>query len=352
MKLTTSQLVRGLLLTLIFPAFVLNLWMLQVVLRYLQPLVNITVIATLLSFLLDYPLRLLEEYKIRRVLAVLLVLVTGLAIFTAISILLIPPAVQQFNTILNRLPDWINSATQQIQLLESIAANYKIPLQISTIANQFLENLSSKAQTISGDLLGSLITVVSRFLDVLLTLILTFYFLLYGERFWESSFSLIPQPFRVQVQQSLQQNFHNYFIGQATIAGLKGILLTLTFLIIQVPFALLFGLVIGIMAFVPFGGTVGIGIVSFLMILNNFWLGLKVLIAAVLIEQMVENVITPRLMGHIVGLNPILILLSLLIGAKFAGFLGLLIAVPLASFIKSIIMICRSSAKPSNRSEV
>ncbi len=90
------------------------------------------------------------------------------------------------------------------------------------------------------------------------------------------------------------------------------------------------------MTLIPFGGATGISIVSLLMAFQNFWLGIKVLLVASLIDQAIGNIIAPRILGEIIGLNPVWVLVSLLLGAKVGGLLGLLIAVPIAGCIKSI----------------
>ncbi len=72
------------------------------------------------------------------------------------------------------------------------------------------------------------------------------------------------------------------------------------------------------------------------MALQNFWLGVEVAGIAVAIDQINSNFIAPRILGNLTGLNPVWVVVSLLIGAKLGGVLGLLIAIPLASFIKDI----------------
>jgi predicted PurR-regulated permease PerM len=79
-----------------------------------------------------------------------------------------------------------------------------------------------------------------------------------------------------------------------------------------------------------------------LLILKDFWLGLKVLTAAIIVGQINDNVIAPRLVGGMIGLNPVWIILSLLVGGKLAGVLGLLIAIPLASVIKNAADVLRT----------
>jgi predicted PurR-regulated permease PerM len=107
--------------------------------------------------------------------------------------------------------------------------------------------------------------------------------------------------------------------------------------LLNVPFGLLFGLVIGLVSIIPFGGTVAVAGISTLLAFQNVWLGLKVLGVAVVLGQINDNLVAPRLIGGITGLNPAIIILALLVGAKFGGFLGLLLAVPTASFTKKIV---------------
>lgn len=87
------------------------------------------------------------------------------------------------------------------------------------------------------------------------------------------------------------------------------------------------------MALFPFGTA----LVSFLTALQSVWLGVRVLVVATLLDQVIENAIAPQLIGGFTGLNPIWILLSLLIGAKVAGLLGLVIAVPMAGTLKRLL---------------
>jgi predicted PurR-regulated permease PerM len=138
----------------------------------------------------------------------------------------------------------------------------------------------------------------------------------------------------LKVRQLLREDFHNYFIGQATLGAVLGLTITLAFLALQVPLALLFGIGIGLFSLFPFGTGVGIAIVSLLVALQNFWLGVEVLGVAVAIDQVNSNFIAPRILGNLTGLNPVWVVISLLLGAKLGGVLGLLVAIPIASFIK------------------
>ena len=92
-----------------------------------------------------------------------------------------------------------------------------------------------------------------------------------------------------------------------------GAAMTVAFLLMRIPFGLLFGLGVGIFTIFPFGTALGIAIVSFLTALQNIWLGVKLLVVAALLDQGIENLIAPQLLGKFTGLNPVWILAALLI---------------------------------------
>ncbi|WP_347239919.1 AI-2E family transporter [Oscillatoria sp. FACHB-1406] len=322
---------------LFLPLLALNGWILLLILQYFQSLINVVVAATLLSFILDYPVKLLERYRLKRPIAILLVLLGLIIVLAILGVTLVPIAIDQGNTFLERLPSWLESARLQLQGFEKWAAQYRLISNVGSLTAQSLERLSSQLQDVSGHLLGGLVSAIGRVLDLVLTLVLTFYMLLHGAELWDGLFSIFPAKFRDRVRESLGQNFHNYYVGQATLAAIIGVSITLTLLLLQVPFGLLFGIIEGIFALIPFGGVSGILLISILVGLNSIWLGGKVFIIALAVEQAIENAIAPRLLGGFIGLNPVWILISLLIAAKIAGFLGLVIAVPIAGFIKSMV---------------
>ncbi len=318
------------------PLVVLNGWLLLTAVNYLQPLVNVLVIATVLSFLLDYPIKLLQSWGIRRSWAVLGVLLVALSGLTVAGITLVPVILKQVNELVIRLPNWLASGNAQLETLETWAQAHRVNLDLSGLADQLTTSVSRQLKTLTTQVLGLAVDTVSWVVDLLVTLVLTLYLVLFGERLWAGLFSWFPARLGPLIRQSLNRNFYNYFLGQATIAVILGTLMTLAFVLLQVPLALLFGLIIGLASLVPFGGAVGIVVISLLITLQNVWLGLKVFATALVLGQMNEHLVAPRILGNVIGLNPVWIVLSLLLGAKLAGLLGLLIAVPVAGSIKSV----------------
>jgi predicted PurR-regulated permease PerM len=96
------------------------------------------------------------------------------------------------------------------------------------------------------------------------------------------------------------------------------------------------------MALIPFGGSVGIVLVTFLVALRDIGMALQLLAVALVIQQIVENGIAPRVLGSVTGLNPFWVLISLLTGARIGGLLGVIVAVPSAVMLKEALSAIRS----------
>jgi len=336
------KLPRWLSLGLAFPLAILNGWVLLQVVQYFQPLISVFVAALLLAFVLDYPIQFLQRRGVKRNLAVWGVLLFAVVIVVALAVTLVPQILVQLNELANILPAWIDSGTQQLQALQNWAATQQLPANLSNLLTQILDRLSSQIQTFIGKILGFAVDTIGTVLNVLLTVVLTVYLVWNGERLWDGIFLWLPPHIGSKVRQNVREDFHGYFVGQATLGALLASVLILVFVALRVPLALLFGIGIGFFSLFPFGTGFGIAIVSLLIALQDFWLAVEVLIVAVAIDQVNSNFVAPRILGNLTGLNPVWVVISLLLGAKLGGVLGLLIAIPIASFIKDITDIWRA----------
>jgi predicted PurR-regulated permease PerM len=317
-----------------FPVILLNGWLLIQFINYFQPLVSVVSVAILLAFVLDYPIKLLQKRGVPRILAVILVLLLSIIILGAVGVILVPLILEQLNELANLLPYWIESGTQQIEALQNWASTQQLPVNLSGLAGEILGKVSSQLQSFTGKFLGFAFDTIGNLLNLLITIVLTIYLVLNGERLWDGIYLWFPAQISKKVRELLREDFNNYFIGQATLGAILAVSITLAFVVLRVPLSLLFGLGIGFFSLFPFGTGIGIGIVSLLVALKDFGLGIEVAAIGVAIDQINSNIIAPRILGNLTGLNPVWVVISLLIGAKLGGVLGLLVAIPLASFIK------------------
>lgn len=341
-----SPVTRLLVLALGAPLMVLNARALSAIFGYFQSLFVIILIASVLAFLLNYPMAALAKQGLGRSASAGLVFLITLVIVVALGVTLVPLAFTQAQQLVARLPDWLDSGQRQLMLLDQKADALGWPINFDGLITQINSRLASELQNLAGGTLNlalnlTVFTVV-RLLDVLLTVILTFYLLLHTDDIWQSIITWLPDRFQQPFSQTLRRSFQNYFLGQLVSATCMALGLILGFLVLKVPFGLLFGLTVGVMALIPFGGSVGIALVTFLVALRDIGLALQLLAMALVIQQIVENGIAPRVLGSVTGLNPFWVLISLLTGARVGGLLGVIVAVPSAVMLKEVLSAVRS----------
>lgn len=321
---------------LILPLIFIDGWLIVLLFEYFQPITSIVILASLLAFLLEFPIVFLEKRGVSRGIAISLVLMSALVSVSIVGLILGPLIVQQLVDFVNRLPAWLNTIEQQIQVLDEKSILQNLPVDLSDLSTQLIQQTSTTLKSLTSQLINLTFETISSTVNLLITFILCILLVIFGPDLWRGLLSWLPTVWRDRIQSALQPSLQNYFAGQAIIALLLGTVLSVAFNLLQIPFGLLFGVAIGVASVVPFGGTLSIVLVSGLLAFQSLWLGLKVLIAAIILGQLNENVVAPRLIGGMTGVNPAVVLIAVLMGAKVAGFLGLLLAVPTASFIKRI----------------
>lgn len=342
-----TPLSRLLAIALAAPLTVLNAWALSEIFGYFESLSATVLVASLLAFLLNYPVSWLEAKGTQREPAAILVFLVAILLLVGLGVTLLPLALTQAQQLYSRLPEWLDSGQRQLVMLDERIDHMGWPISLDAFIAQINDRLKGQLQTIASQALNLTVNVavftVAKLLDVLLTVISTFYLIQHGRDVWSSLIEWLPAKIQQPFSNTLRLSFQNYFIGQLIIAICMGVGLISLFVLLKVPFGLLFGLTIGAMALVPFGGTVGIALVTLLVALRDIGAALQVLAVALVVQQIVENLIAPRVLGSVTGLNPFWVFISLLTGARVGGLLGVVVAVPTAVVIKEALEVVREA---------
>jgi len=334
-----GKLPKWLVWELAIPLTLFNVWLLLQGVQYFQHLLSVFVVATLLAFLLDYLVDAVEKTGANRGVSVAIIVmlalgVVGLGVFAIAPILL-----DQVTDLATQLPNWLASGTEKLEVIDSEIDKLQASgnVDVSGLSAQLANLLPVELKLLPGQLLDFLMGFTDKLLDLLLTAVLTLYLLLYGRSFWQGLFKWLPNNLGSQISTALGSQFKSYFFGQAVVAAIMGGILSLIFFCLSVPFWLVFGLFIGVSVLFPFGDWLAMAVVSLAVGVSDPWLGLDVLLACVVTDQIVDNVLTPRILGNAVGLNPVWVLISILVGIQTGGILGAVIAVPLAATLKQIV---------------
>jgi predicted PurR-regulated permease PerM len=330
-------------LSLALPLLTLNLWMLRQLLLPLAPFPALFVAAALIAFLLDLPTRWLVRRGLPRQLAVLGVVGLGLALLVLAALWLLPRLVEQLGELITALPGWLAEGEQWLDRLESWAADRRLPTEFTDLSSTLFARASQLASQLSQRLLGILGATVGITVNTVIVAVLAVFLLLGGQGIVAGLARWLPEGVRELVVGTLGRTFRGYFAGQVLLALILSGLQILVFTLLGIPYGVLFAVAIGFTTLVPYASALTIVLVSLLLALEDPRTGLEVLAAAISVGQVVDQGIQPRLMGSIVGLQPAWLLVSLPIGSRvgslmgFGDLLGLLLAVPVASCLKTFL---------------
>ncbi len=307
----------------------LLLWFLWMI----RDILLVFLIAVIVSSAMDPLADFLYKHKIPRALSVLFVYVLFLGMIALVGFLLVPPMVSQFNEIKNA--DVIQTFTDKI-------GGYRESLSHSTIGQAINNNLKDFASNFGGTLFDTTRGVITGFLSIITILVISFYLTVEENGMKNFIRHLAPykhQAYVMRLVGKIQLKMGAWVLGQfilsAVIFGLVFIGLT----VLKVKYALVLALIAGIMELIPFiGPFISGAIACFFAFLQSPGLAVAVLIMWVVAQQLESNIIVPIVMSKSVGLNPILVLLGVLVGASLGGILGALIIVPVMSGISVFLL--------------
>lgn len=314
-------------------------WLTLIFIRDLGELISLLVTAGLIAFLLNYPVARIQKFLPRALAAGLVYLIA--AILVGIIILtVVPPLVNQASQLIVKLPDLVQSGEQQLIQFQHWTTQRNLPVNVEILQQQLFDKVQGQLQAIATKGLGFVLGTFNWFLDLILILVISFYMLIDGDKLWQGITSFFAPEVRYVFRDTLKRNLQQFVLGQLLLGLFMAVTLTIAFWWLKVPFFLVFSIFIGLMEILPFiGATLGIGTVTIIVLFIDGWLAVEVLTISVIIQQIKDNAITPKILGELTGLSPVIIFVALLLGGKLAGLLGVILAIPLTGVIQSIVEI-------------
>ncbi len=336
------------------PLFLLALWALA---RAAGTVLLILVAASTFALLLNPLVKLLHRRRVPRGLAILLVYVALLAALVGIGILLANPVSTQVSDFKHNLPTIINQANHDLANVQNWLTRHGIKVQIKAqgkTALQTLQNDVGKATgslaTFARDLLGQLVTLA---FDLVLIIVLSVYLLIYGRQIGDLVRRLVPpgdgtpeDDFPLLIQRAV----FAYVRGQLLFSLIMGTSAGFCLWIIGIigvfgdgaHYALFFGGFYGVMELIPYLGPIlGAAPPVLVALFNDPITAVWVTILFVALQQLEGHVVAPQVFRLSLRINPILIILSLLMGYQLYGIAGALVALPVAAVLRETIIYLR-----------
>lgn len=276
-------------------------------------------------------------------------LAIGLTIWFA-GLFVIPQLYQEFVKLAQVLPKEILRFEQEVLpgmviQYQGYLDTYNVPLDLKKSMQDGVTSFIEGIQGQMGDMAKRLRDLVAGIFSAILMLVLVFMltsFLLYDlPRFQGWLSKLVPEPYRGGVQslmRDIDRGLAGAVRGQIGVCIVNGILTTIGLLILNVKFAVTLGVVAAVFSLIPVFGTLISTIPAVLVGLTQSWVTALLVLAWILVIHLIEaNFLNPKIIGHNAELHPALVVLALLIGEHYGGPLGLLVAVPIATVVRSLV---------------
>ena len=294
-------------------------------------------IALFLALALNPAVDRLEGRIKRRGLATAVIYLMALGATVGVALLFIPTLVHQVNDFAGKVPDYLNDVTKGRGRLGFLQTKYHLVDK----AREALNNGgASKLFGVSGTALALAKGIVNVVLATVTIAFMTFFMLLEGPKWVESFFALL-EPASTRrwraVGRDIYRTVGGYVTGNLLISFVAGTLTTVVLLATGVPFALALGLIVAILDLIPLAGaTLAAIIVGSVAFLHSIPAGIVVIVFFICYQQVENHILQPVVYGRTVQLSPLVVLISVLIGAQLAGVLGALAAIPVAGSLQVI----------------
>lgn len=317
--------------------------------RALSSVTTMLLVSFFLAYILNPLARNLSNRGLGRSGAAVFLLALGFLGFMVLVFLILPAIMQEIRLFASVAPKYWDTLKSFVSAVAG-RLNIQIPSdwdEITTIIFQkgghHLPSVADFSTRLIATLFKSTVSIFSSLIYFLLVPILTYYFLVSFEDITKWVEDLIPYYAREPVIEKLTEIdriLAAFIRGQLTIALIMGSLYSVGFLIIGIDLAFVLGILAGILWLIPYMGTLFALVSGCLMALGQYGDLLHlvyVLILAGLIQVLEGYILTPRIVGQAIGLHPVVYILAIIIGANLFGFVGVLVAIPVAAILKVLL---------------
>lgn len=335
--------------------FAILLWLMKA----LESVTTVILVALFIAYILNPAVERLTAWGLSRSLAAFIILLIGLLFFVGLLMAVIPAVVDEMAAFATRAPEYVITLRDLI-FFAGEKLNIPIPQdwnQVATIlaekGKQWLPRISAIGTSLLTSVFRSTLQIFSVILHLVLIPVVAYYFVVSFTNIKEGISELIPPYARETVLGKLgeiDRVIAGFVRGQLTIALIMACLYTIGFTLIGIDLAIVLGIISGLLFFIPYMGTLVALVGGSAMALAKYgdlahmfyvlgW------IAAVQIAE--GYVLTPRIVGHAIGLPPVVYILAVIAGAELFGFMGMLVAIPVTAILlvllKSAIEAYRNS---------
>jgi predicted PurR-regulated permease PerM len=316
-----------------FVAILIGLYIVWRILDILATIFIAFIIASALNPLVNN----LEGKKVPRLLGTIIVYFLLLLIVALIILIVAPPIAFQVKAFYDALPTLIDRLNPAYDFISRQSNETGFDQVIRTSLSKFAEQFGAVASGAFKTTRG----IVYGFTAILTIFVISFYSVLGGRKIKEGLLDLLPTAKRKYWQEIFTEivaKLGAWTRGQVVLSLTVGIIISFVLWILGVPYALALGLIAAVFEIIPVIGPIIAAIPAVILALTiSPWLALGVIIVYIVVQQLENHILVPKIMGSAVGISPLLAIIVVLIGAKLAGVLGIIVSIPLTASIGVIL---------------
>ncbi|RLC37359.1 hypothetical protein DRH29_02050 [candidate division Kazan bacterium] len=311
----------------------LGIWAIFII-RDIIAIVFITlIIAATLSPIIDK----MAKHGIPRVISIVLAYILIIAFFGTVVYFILPPVISQLSQLAEHLPTYYTYFNNFIDNVKE----FGIQANLIDGSQQNITALSNFLNNFTSNIFNTTRGFISGFVAMLTVLVLTLYLLLDEGGIKKFFVALLPLKQKnqiIQVANKIGKGLGAWLRGQILLGIIVGVVVYIGLYFLKVPYALTLAILAGVLEIIPIIGPI-ISAIPAILIALTMGLPAAVMVAVfyILVQELENKLLVPKVMQHSVGLHPVTIIIVLLIGAKFMGILGILLAVPITTMLYIIL---------------
>lgn len=305
---------------------------------YLGGVILPFVLGGAIAYFLDPVADRLEAAGCSRALATIIITLFAILIFVLMALLIVPTLVGQSVALVNAMPALFS------ELQTFLTERFPSLMDANSTLRQSLDSLGATLQSKGGALVNSVVNSAMSVINVVILMVVVpvvaFYMLLDWDRMIAKIDSLLPRDYAPVIRKlagEIDQTLASFIRGQGTVCLILGTFYAVALMLVGLQFGLVVGAIAGLLTFIPYiGALVGGGLAIGLGLFQFWgeWVSLGLVAGIFVLGQVIEgNILTPKLVGSSVGLHPVWLLFALSAFGTLFGFVGMLVAVPVAAAI-------------------
>ncbi len=315
-EITTSTILKTI-------AIVLGLWLAY----YILDVLILLFVVVMLTVALEPIVTKITLWGVPKVLSILIVFIVLVATFGLAVYIIIPPLVEQVQSLANNAPIYIDKFTD-------FSSGY------STQATQkILDTVSSSLGKYTEGIVGATIALFGGIVSALTVVVLTFYLLIEEKTIRKSLLNIVPLKNKARIADMSHRigiKIGLWLRGQFSLMVLVGLMITLATQVIGAPYALAIGVTAGLLELVPLLGPIIAGALGAFIVFASgapLWQVGALIVIFIVVQQIENQILVPKIMQKAIGVSPVVVIIAILVGSRLLGVGGAVLAIPIVGII-------------------